>query len=66
MPGARTALTVNFISGKLFAVGGINGAQNAANTNQAYNHKSDTWTKKEPMPTARHHLTSSVVDEKYT
>lgn len=64
MPGARTALTVNFIQGKLYAVGGVDEVHNVVNTNLMYDPGSDTWTERAPMPTARHHLTSSVVDGK--
>jgi N-acetylneuraminic acid mutarotase len=33
-------------------------------TNEAYDPKTDTWTEKAPMPTARHHHTSAVADGK--
>jgi N-acetylneuraminic acid mutarotase len=34
------------------------------NTNWAYNPVTDAWTEKAPMPTARHHLASAVLDGK--
>jgi N-acetylneuraminic acid mutarotase len=34
------------------------------NKNEAYDLESNTWTEKAPMPTARHHLSSAVVDGK--
>jgi N-acetylneuraminic acid mutarotase len=64
MPGARSALTVNFIDGKLYAIGGVDDVHNVVATNFVYDPLNDTWTEKAPMPTARHHATSSVVDGK--
>ena len=64
MPAARTALTANFIDGKLYAVGGVDDVHNVVNTNLVYDPENDSWTEKASMPTARHHLTSSVVDGK--
>ena len=64
MPAARTAITVNFIDGKLYVIGGVDDVHNVVNTNLVYDPKNDSWTEKAPMPTARHHPTSSVVDGK--
>jgi N-acetylneuraminic acid mutarotase len=64
MPAARTALTVNFIDGKLYVIGGVDDVHNVVNTNLVYDPKNNSWTEKAPMPTARHHMTSSVVDGK--
>ena len=72
MPTARGALTANFIDGILYAVGGKNKhikdhngeSLQTLQINEAYDPVSNTWTEKEPMPTARHHLTSAVVDGK--
>ncbi len=57
------ALTANFINGVLYAVGGID-ALGTSNTNMAYNPRTNTWTERAPMPTAREHLASAVVDGK--
>jgi N-acetylneuraminic acid mutarotase len=64
MPAARTALTVNFIGDKLYAVGGVDDVHNVANSNLVYDTKNNSWTEKAPMHKARHHLTSAVVDGK--
>jgi N-acetylneuraminic acid mutarotase len=70
LPAARGAMSANFINGILYAIGGANvsgdwgDASRTTNTNQAYNPKTNTWTEKAPMPTARNHLTSAVVDGK--
>jgi N-acetylneuraminic acid mutarotase len=48
----------------LYAVGGLNSSQVPVNTNEAYDPETDTWSTKAPMPTARHHLASAVIDGK--
>lgn len=58
------ALNAEFIDGILYVVGGLNSSHVPVNTNYAYNAKTNTWTTKSPMPTARHHLTTAVVDGK--
>jgi N-acetylneuraminic acid mutarotase len=52
------------VNGILYAFGGLDSSQIPVNTNWAYNPKTDTWTERAPMPTARHHLASAVVDGK--
>jgi N-acetylneuraminic acid mutarotase len=70
MPTARGALTANFIDGILYAVGGqsflssYSSSSGILTTNEAYDTASNTWTTKAPMPTARHHAASSVVNGK--
>lgn len=63
MPGARGALTSNFINGTLYVVGGVD-ASGVISSNWAYNPVTNTWTEKSPMPTAREHLTSAVIGSK--
>jgi N-acetylneuraminic acid mutarotase len=63
MPTARGALTAEFINGKLYAIGG--NSTLPLNTNEAYSPQNNTWIQKAPMPTARHHHASAVVDENY-
>jgi N-acetylneuraminic acid mutarotase len=52
------------VNGILYAFGGLDSSQIPVNTNWAYNPKTDTWTERAPMPTARHHVASAVVDGK--
>ena len=58
------ALNAEFIKGILYVVGGLNSSHMPVNTNYAYNPETNTWTTKAPMPTARHHLQTAVVDGK--
>lgn len=58
------ALNAQFIDGILYVVGGLNASHVPVNTNYAYDPAADRWTTKEPMPTARHHLQTAVVDGK--
>lgn len=63
----RYGLTSNFINGTLYVIGGKNTklmgfAHENLNLNEAYDPKKDTWVSKAPMPTPRHHFTSTVVD----
>jgi N-acetylneuraminic acid mutarotase len=69
MPTARSASAAEFIDGILYVIGGMKGREGAENeeplrTNEAYNPETNTWIKKSPMPTPRHHLESAVVDGK--
>jgi N-acetylneuraminic acid mutarotase len=58
------ALNAQFINGILYVVGGLNSSHVPVNTNYAYNPKIDAWSTKAPMPTARHHLQTAVIDGK--
>ena len=58
------ALNAKFIDGILYLVGGLNASHLPVNTNFAYDPKTNTWTTKAPMPTARHHLQTTIVDGK--
>ena len=69
MPTARYALTVDFVDGILFAVGGKNKelmgyARETLSTNEAYDPVTNKWSTKAPLPSARHHAASAVVDGK--
>jgi N-acetylneuraminic acid mutarotase len=44
--------------------GSIDSSHTPVSTNEAYNPETNIWTKKASMPTARHHLTSEVVEGK--
>jgi N-acetylneuraminic acid mutarotase len=74
MPTARGALVAEFVNGTLYAIGGDSTVlytsdkqydpEGVVAVNEAYDPKTETWTKKSPMPTARDHLASAVVDGK--
>ena len=63
MPTARAACN-KIINGILYAVGGANSEFKKLSTNEAYDPSTNTWSTKAPMPTARNHLSSAVVDGK--
>jgi N-acetylneuraminic acid mutarotase len=44
--------------------GSVDSSHTPVSTNEAYNPETNIWTKKASMPTARHHLTSEVVEGK--
>lgn len=58
------ALNAEFIDGILYVVGGLNASHIPVNTNYAYDPETNTWTTKSPMPTARHHLATAVLEGK--
>jgi N-acetylneuraminic acid mutarotase len=72
MPTARGSLTAKFVNGTLYAIGGdqtvlydlnkVYNPQGVVATNEAYDPKTNSWTKKSPMPTPRDHLSSAVVE----
>lgn len=73
MPTARGALTAEFIEGIMYVVGGdadrsiVPGMYHPFGqvaTNEAYDPVTDSWIEKTPMPTARHHHVSAVVEDK--
>ncbi len=53
MPTGRIGLGVAVVNGKIYAIGGDTGANQALNANEMYDPATDTWTTKAPMPTAR-------------
>ncbi|MCX5786277.1 MAG: fibronectin type III domain-containing protein [Elusimicrobia bacterium] len=63
MPTDRGQLSTGVIGGKLYAVGGWNGA-NYLNTNEEYDPVSNTWATKAVMPTARDGLSAGVIGGK--
>jgi N-acetylneuraminic acid mutarotase len=65
MPTPREFLAVGVVNGILYAVGGyqsVGGAQTAMRTVEAYDPVSDTWSAKNPLPTARGLLGVGVVN----
>jgi RNA polymerase sigma factor (sigma-70 family) len=65
MPTARRGLSTCEVDGMIYAIGGLIGRMDARvriPTVEAYDPKTDTWTKKADMPTPRAGLTTSVVD----
>jgi len=67
MPTARWSLSTSAVNGKIYAIGGWPGGSNlsyALATVEEYAQKTDTWTKKADMPTARGGLSTSVVEGK--
>ena len=72
MPTPRLGLTSEVIDGIFYAVGGANhypyfgplADHEAYNLNEAFIIKSGKWETKSPMPTARDHLLSTVIDKK--
>jgi len=63
MPTPRGALSAEFVSDKLYAVGGF-GIDGTYSTVEQYDPDTDSWEAKASMPTPREHLASSVVDGK--
>ncbi len=62
MPTPRGALTVQFVAGRLYAIGGANPIP--LSVNEEYDPTNNVWSTKSPMPTAREHLASAVIDDK--
>jgi N-acetylneuraminic acid mutarotase len=63
MSTARGGLGVAVVNGKIYAIGGFNGATQLA-VNEEYNPVTDTWTTKASMPTARSGFAVSVYQNK--
>ncbi|MFC1712846.1 sigma-70 family RNA polymerase sigma factor [Candidatus Poribacteria bacterium] len=67
MPTERQNLTTSAVNGKIYAIGGLKWDANKSvvlPTVEEYDPAADKWTKKADMPTPRHNLSTSVVDEK--
>jgi N-acetylneuraminic acid mutarotase len=65
MSGSRWGLSVNVVDGKIYAIGGIEGASGSALSKvEVYDPDSNTWELKAEMPTARVGFASCVVDDK--
>ena len=45
-------------------IGGVDNSAHPVSTNEVYYPSNNTWKERAPMPTAREHLASAVVDEK--
>jgi N-acetylneuraminic acid mutarotase len=63
MPTARAGLGVAVVSGKIYAIGGLNN-DTYLNVNEEYDPATNTWTTKAPMPTARSGFAIAVFDRK--
>jgi N-acetylneuraminic acid mutarotase len=67
MPTARAQLGVAVVNGKIYAIGGANNTAagpTVLSVNEEYDPATNTWTKKEPMPTARHSFGIAVYENK--
>ena len=65
MPTARAFLSTSVVNGKVYAIGGSSTDSTFSyglSTVEEYDPMTDTWTKKADMPTARHSLSTSVVN----
>lgn len=72
MPTARGGLGVATVNGKIYAIGGsIQNVYNSPSssweivgTNEEYDHTTNTWTTKKPMPTPRVYFATAVYQDK--
>jgi N-acetylneuraminic acid mutarotase len=67
MPTARAQLGVAVVNGKIYAIGGANNTAagpTVLSVNEEYDPATNTWTKKEPMPTVRHSFGIAVYENK--
>ena len=68
MPTARYGLSTAVVNGKIYAIGGrhfnYGDTPEEMSTVEMYDPVTDTWTRKTDMPTARHGLSTAVVDGK--
>lgn len=63
MPTERTWFTTSVVDGKIYAIGGIQGAyQPALSIVEEYDPVTDSWTAKSPMPTGRAGHAAAVLD----
>jgi N-acetylneuraminic acid mutarotase len=58
----RGSPNAHFVNGTLYVIGGDANEQ-SLNVVESYNATMNLWTIHKPMPTARHHAASAVVDE---
>lgn len=63
MPTARSGLSVAFVDGKIYAIGGSDG-NSQLDTNEMYDPATNTWVSKQPMPTARGRFGITVFENK--
>ena len=64
MPTARGGFGLAVVSGKIYAVGGLNGNNLPLSTTEVYNPQTNEWTSKTPMPTPRSGFAISVYQNK--
>ena len=67
MQTARVQLGVAVVNGRIYAIGGENNSAagpNVLSVNEVYDPATNTWTTKEPMPTARHSFGIAVYQNK--
>ena len=64
MPTARGGLGLEVVSGKIYAIGGLNGNNQPVSVTEEYNPQTNTWTSKMPMPTSRSGFAIAVFQNK--
>jgi len=69
IPGKRCSAQAEEVGGKIYLIGGLEPLENGMGTrvtgrNQMYDPATNTWTERSPMPTARNHAFSGVVNGK--
>ena len=69
IPGNRCSAQAEEVGGKIYLIGGLEPLENGKGTrvtgrNQMYDPATNTWTDRSPMPTARNHAFSGVVNGK--
>lgn len=70
LPGRRCSARAQEVGGKIYVIGGFGPMENGkpgtrvTGANQVYDPEKNTWEDRSPMPTARNHIFSGVVDGK--
>ena len=64
MPTARGGFGVAVVSGKIFAIGGLNSNNQSIGATEEYNPQTNQWTSKTPMPTPRSGFAITVSQNK--
>ena len=69
MPVKRCSMKAEEVGGKMYVIGGLEPLENGKGTrvtgrNEMYDPATNTWTERSPMPTARDHAYSGVVNGK--
>jgi N-acetylneuraminic acid mutarotase len=69
MPVKRCSMKAETVNGKIYVIGGLEPFENGKGTrvtgrNEMYDPVANTWTERSPMPTARDHAFSGVVNNK--
>ena len=69
LPVKRCSPQAEEVGGKIYVIGGLEPMENGAGTrvtgrNEMYDPATNTWTERSPMPTARNHAFSGVVNGK--